>query len=143
MQALLKQQGLWGPVSAKQKKAMVDEDEWNTLVEKAHSATMLSFSVIIEVSAQKTTVGLWLKLESMYMTNSLTNKLHLKQHLFSLRMQEGTPLRKYWECAKSSTKVLKGVKRGTLYVLQGSMLSGSDAVASSHHSVELETGSYE
>ncbi|CAL1399627.1 unnamed protein product [Linum trigynum] len=99
MQALLKQQGLWGPLSTKQKKAAVDDDEWNTLEEKAHSTIMLSLSddVIIEVAAEKTAAGLWLKLESLYMTKSLTNKLHLKQRLFSLRMQEGTPLREHLE----------------------------------------------
>ncbi|CAL1356456.1 unnamed protein product [Linum trigynum] len=99
MQALLKQQGLWGPVSAKQKKAAVDDYEWNTLEEKAHSTIMLSLfdDVIIEVTTEKTVPGLWLKLESLYITKSLTNKLHLKQRLFSLRMQEGTPLSEHLE----------------------------------------------
>ncbi|CAL1393101.1 unnamed protein product [Linum trigynum] len=79
-----------GLLSAKQKKAAFDDDEWNTLEEKAHLNIMLLFSddVIIEVSAEKTVAGLWLKLKSLYMMKSLTNKLHLKQRLFSLRMQE-------------------------------------------------------
>ncbi|CAL1371934.1 unnamed protein product [Linum trigynum] len=53
MQAPLKQQGLWGPLSGKQKKAAIDDDEWNTLEEKAHSTIMLSFSddAIIEFVA--------------------------------------------------------------------------------------------
>ena len=64
MRALLKQQGLWTPLSKK-----------TTDVENAEMAVL-----------EETTSGLWLKLESLYMTKSLTNKLLLKQRLFSLRM---------------------------------------------------------
>lgn len=45
------------------------------------------------VAEEETAVGLWFKLESLYMTKSLTNKLFLKRRLFSLRMEEGTTLR--------------------------------------------------
>lgn len=34
----------------------------------------------------------WEKLESRYMSKSLTNKLHLKQRLYGLKMLEGTDL---------------------------------------------------
>jgi hypothetical protein len=53
----------------------------------------LADDVITEVVDQDTAAALWLKLESLYMTKSLTNKLMLKRRLFALRMQEGTPLR--------------------------------------------------
>jgi len=53
----------------------------------------LADDIITEIADQDTATGLWLKLESLYMTKSLTNKLLLKQRLFGLRMQEGTPLR--------------------------------------------------
>nr|GEU36957.1 retrovirus-related Pol polyprotein from transposon TNT 1-94 [Tanacetum cinerariifolium] len=36
------------------------------------------------------TVGLWLKLESLYMTKSLTNKLRLRDRLYTFRMKPGT-----------------------------------------------------
>lgn len=93
MRSLLKQQGLWAPLSEKPK--FDDVEEWNTGEEKAHSTIMLCLSddVIIEVADEETATGLWVKLESLYMTKSLTNKLLLKQRLFRLRMQEGTPLR--------------------------------------------------
>ena len=69
--------------------------EMEILEEKAHSTIMLCLSddIITEVAEQDTAAGLWLQLESLYMTKSLTNKLLLKQRLFSLRMQEGTSLR--------------------------------------------------
>ncbi|CAL1405059.1 unnamed protein product [Linum trigynum] len=97
MQALLKQQGLWAPLSGKSKKESIDEEEWSTLEEKAHSTILLCLAddIISEIAAEKTVAGLWLKLESLYMTKSLTNKLHMKQRLFSLRMEEGTPLRNH------------------------------------------------
>lgn len=92
MRALLKQQGLWAPLSKDNK---VDAAEMETLEVKAHSTIMLCLAddVITEVSDAETAAGLWLKLESLYMTKSVTNKLLLKQRLFGLRMQEGTQLR--------------------------------------------------
>ena len=53
----------------------------------------LADDIITEIADQDTAARLWLKLESLYTTKSLTNKLLLKQHLFGLRMQEGMPLR--------------------------------------------------
>ncbi|CAL1370653.1 unnamed protein product [Linum trigynum] len=97
MQALLKQQGLWAPLSEKSKKQSIDEEERITLEEKAHSTILLVLAddIITEVATEKTAAGLWLKLESIYMTKSLTNKLHMKQRLFSLRMEEGMPPRNH------------------------------------------------
>ena len=69
--------------------------EMEFLEEKTHSTIMLCLTddIINKVSEEETVVGLWLKLESLYMTKSLTNNLLLKQCLFGLRMQEGTSLR--------------------------------------------------
>ena len=66
-----------------------------TLEEMAFSTILLCLAdeIIIEVSDEKTAASLWQKLESLYMTKSLTNKLLLKQRLFALRMQEGIELR--------------------------------------------------
>lgn len=91
MQALLKQQGIWGPFPEKKSEAA----DLETLEEKAFSTILLCLAdeIIIEVSDEKTTASLWQKLESLYMTKSLTNKLLLKQRLFALRMQEGIELR--------------------------------------------------
>jgi LTR polyprotein gag-polypeptide-like protein len=95
MRALLKQQGLWAPLS----KRTIDAEsaEMAVLEEKAHSTIMLCLAddIITEVAEEETPSGLWLKLESLYMTKSLTNKLLLKQRLFGLRMQEGISLREH------------------------------------------------
>ncbi|KAJ4715305.1 Retrovirus-related Pol polyprotein from transposon TNT 1-94 [Melia azedarach] len=93
MRALLKQQGLWAPLA--RKPADPTTAEMAVLEEKAHSTIMLCLAddIITEVAEEETAQGLWVKLEGLYMTKSLTNKLLLKQRLFSLRMQEGMPLR--------------------------------------------------
>ncbi|CAL1382667.1 unnamed protein product [Linum trigynum] len=69
----------------------------------------LSDDVIIEVAAEKIVAGLWLTLDSLYMTKSLTNKLHLKQRLFNLRMQGGTPLREHLEHLNSILLDLRNI----------------------------------
>ncbi|KAJ4715159.1 Retrovirus-related Pol polyprotein from transposon TNT 1-94 [Melia azedarach] len=93
MRALLKQQGLWAPLARKLADPITAE--MAVLEEKAHSTIMLCLAddIITKVVEEETAQGLWVKLEGLYMTKSLTNKLLLKQRLFSLRMQEGMPLR--------------------------------------------------
>ena len=97
MQALLKQHGLWAPLTKDKNGMDINSAEYKTMEEKAHSMIMLCLAddVITEVADQETAAALWLKLESLYMTKSLTSKLMLKQRLFSLRMSEGTPLREH------------------------------------------------
>jgi hypothetical protein len=98
MRALLRQQGLTKVLEPQEEKigiSAIDEIvERGELEEKAHSMILLSLSdgVLREVADEETTAGLWKKLESLYMKKSLTNRLFLKQRLYTLRMQEGTPL---------------------------------------------------
>ena len=80
--------------------------------EKAHSTILLSLDdhINTEVVYQETAANLWLKLESLYMTKSLTNKLLMKQRLFSLRMQSGTPLRDHLENVNSILLALRNLE---------------------------------
>lgn len=75
----------------------LEDAEMTTLEEKTHLSIMLCLAddSITEVAEEEIATGLWLKLESLYMTNSLTNKLLLKQRLFSLCMHDGQQLRKH------------------------------------------------
>ena len=59
-------------------------------MEKAHSTIILSLKdrVLREVLKEKTTAGSWAKLEGLYMTKSLVNRLYLKQALYSFKMQD-------------------------------------------------------
>lgn len=97
MRALLKQQRRWAPlVGSRQKKVTT---EMVVLEEKAHSMIMLCLAddIITKIAEEKTAQGLWVKLESVYMTKSFTSKFLLKRRLFSMRMQEGLPLRDHMD----------------------------------------------
>ncbi|GJS92397.1 retrovirus-related pol polyprotein from transposon TNT 1-94, partial [Tanacetum coccineum] len=71
--------------------SMSDED-WLGLDEKALATIQLFLTreVFREVIHETTTAGLWLKLESLYMTKSLANKLRLKDRLYTFCMKPGT-----------------------------------------------------
>nr|GEX74205.1 retrovirus-related Pol polyprotein from transposon TNT 1-94 [Tanacetum cinerariifolium] len=58
-----------------------------TLKGKAHKPQILR-----EVIHETTAAGLWLNLESLYMTKSLVNKLRFKDRLYSFRMKPGTSI---------------------------------------------------
>ncbi|GJV93371.1 retrotransposon protein, putative, ty1-copia subclass [Tanacetum coccineum] len=58
----------------------------------SHIHLHLSNNILQEVLKETTAASLWLKLEQICMTKDLTSKMHLKQKLFSLKMQEGGSL---------------------------------------------------
>ena len=95
MKDVMMQQGLWdvlkGGKEGAEEKADVKKSD---LHDKAYSTLVLSLSdrVLREVS----------KLESIYMTKSLTNRLHLKQKLFTFRFFDsrsiGEQLEEFAKC---------------------------------------------
>ena len=109
MKALLKQQGLWAPLSGKKVEPVTTEME--VTEEKAYSTILLCLAdeIIIEVSGVDAAADLWSKLESLYMTKSLTKKLLLKQRLFALRMQEGTQLQDHLDSLNSILLDLRNI----------------------------------
>ncbi|GJW39229.1 hypothetical protein Tco_0065074 [Tanacetum coccineum] len=111
IRALLKQQGIWAPISGKKPADMTDAN-YNLQEEKAHSTILLCLSdeVLDEVGDEETAAGVWKKLETIYMAKSLTNKLLLKQRLFSLRMKEGTSLKEHLDALNSILMDLKNVE---------------------------------
>ena len=58
------------------------------MFERAHSAIILNLGdkVLREVAKEKTAAGIWSKLESLYMTKSLANRLYVKQRLYSFKI---------------------------------------------------------
>lgn len=52
----------------------------------------LSNQILQDVLKEKIVIALWLKLEQLYITKSLTSKLHLKRCLYSHMMFEGRSL---------------------------------------------------
>ena len=98
MRAVLTQNGLKKALDGKTKKpASMTDDQWDELDEKALSSIQLCLSkeVLREVVNETTVAGLWLKLETLYMTKNLANKLRLKEHVYTIRMVEGTPIQSH------------------------------------------------
>jgi len=70
----------------------ITDNEWAKMDERAISAIRLCLAddVLFNIVSETTTAGLWTKLEKLYMTKSLTNRILLKRQLYSLGMKEGT-----------------------------------------------------
>ena len=64
---------------------------------KAGSTIWLSLvdEIMYDVMEENSIAGIWLNLEKRYMSKSLTNKLHLKQKLYGLKMTKGADLRQH------------------------------------------------
>jgi len=75
----------------------MEDDEWNDIDFRAKATIILCLSdeVLYNVINEETTAGLWCRLESLYMTKSLANKLFMKKQLYNLRMKEGTLILQY------------------------------------------------
>ncbi|MFQ6645677.1 hypothetical protein Gotur_020163 [Gossypium turneri] len=63
------------------------------LVQTGLKNLCLANIVLQEVLMKKTLSALWKKLETLYATKSLANRLVFKKHLFTFRMNEGELLR--------------------------------------------------
>nr|GFC94053.1 retrovirus-related Pol polyprotein from transposon TNT 1-94 [Tanacetum cinerariifolium] len=61
------------------------------LNKKAHSFVILCLGnkVLREITEETTKAGVWSKLETLYMTKSLANKLYLKKNLYTFYMSAG------------------------------------------------------
>uniref|UniRef100_A0A2N9GJC7 Integrase catalytic domain-containing protein n=1 Tax=Fagus sylvatica TaxID=28930 RepID=A0A2N9GJC7_FAGSY len=91
-------QGLVKALYGKTKKPeKMTDDEWEELDMKAVSTIrlLLADEVMYDVMEENSTAGIWLNLEKRYMSKSLTNKLHLKQKLYGLKMTDGADLRQH------------------------------------------------
>ncbi|KAL8137092.1 hypothetical protein V2J09_003093 [Rumex salicifolius] len=95
MRAVLTQHGLKKALEGKAKVLpIMTEEQWTELDERALSSIQLCLTreVLREVIHEASGARLWSKLESLYMTKSLANKVRLKEKLYTLRMKEGSEL---------------------------------------------------
>lgn len=93
MRALLVQQGLFKALKGKEVMPETwSDEEKDDVLDRALSAIQLQLADVVlrEVADETTPAKLWLKLETLYMTKSLANRLYAKQRLYTLRMAEGT-----------------------------------------------------
>jgi len=81
MYDLLMQQGVAKALLGKSKQPYtMTNDEWNDLDQRALSSIQLCLAdeVLFNIVSEKNVDGLWTKLEKLYMTKSLTNRILLK-----------------------------------------------------------------
>lgn len=73
------------------KPTTMSNEDWEEMDMKAVSSIRmcLADNVIFNVRGEKTASGLWAKLESLYQSKSLLNRILLKKRLYSLKMKEG------------------------------------------------------
>ncbi|CAA0838475.1 Probable prolyl 4-hydroxylase 11 [Striga hermonthica] len=90
---LLAQQGIQKGLRAEKPKGMEDDD-WQDVPERAARTIRLCLAdeVMYHVMHLKSVDEIWKKLESQFMSKTLTTKLYLKERLYGLKMQEGTDL---------------------------------------------------
>jgi len=76
------------------KSSKMEDDEWNDIdfCAKATIILCLSEEVLYNVMNEETITGLWRRLESLYMTKSLSNKLFMKNQLYNLWMKKDTSI---------------------------------------------------
>lgn len=84
IRALLVQQGYEAALAGEKNLPLTLSDK-----DKIHSTLILCLAdrILREVSKEKSAAAIWVKLESLYMTKSLANRLHLKQKLYTFKMQ--------------------------------------------------------
>ncbi|KAG8486050.1 hypothetical protein CXB51_019370 [Gossypium anomalum] len=111
MMAILVQSGLKKVVTEKK---LENLNCWEELDEKALSAIQLCLpnTILQEVLMEKTSSSLWKRLETLYATKSLANRLALKQRLFTFRMNECELLRDHISQFITLLNDLKNVELG-------------------------------
>ena len=90
---MLIQQGLHKALGGKSKKPeSMKLEDWEEMDEKAANAIKLHLTddVVNNIIDEESVCGIWTKLENLYMSKTLTNKLYLKKQLYALHMGEGT-----------------------------------------------------
>ncbi|KAI4311141.1 hypothetical protein MLD38_036060 [Melastoma candidum] len=81
------------------------------ILSKAHSTILLSLAdeVLREVLGNKTAASLWKTLEDKYQNKSLTNRLYLKQRLYTLWMTESASVKEHVDNFNRIVLDLQGV----------------------------------
>ncbi|GJX31915.1 hypothetical protein Tco_0241770 [Tanacetum coccineum] len=90
MNALLEQRGLAEALEELPAVTIVAYD--NVIQKKVYITLILCLGdrILREITKEMTATGIWKKLETLYMTKSLANRLYLKKKLYTFQMHPGT-----------------------------------------------------
>ncbi|KAH9763957.1 hypothetical protein KPL70_001353 [Citrus sinensis] len=97
MKALLVHQGLdetLAEITSPKKPRKISEDDLPDVLDRAHSAIILSlgYGVLREVGGETTAAGLWKKLEDLYAKKSMAKRLATKKKLYTLQIEGGSSI---------------------------------------------------
>ncbi|KAI6673870.1 hypothetical protein NL676_001776 [Syzygium grande] len=97
------------------------------LMERAKSIILLNLSdeVLIEVVEEKDAAALWAKLQALYVTKGLNNRLYMLKRMFQFRYTEGTSIRSHLDEFNKLMMDLKNVGKILDDEEQGMMLLAS------------------
>jgi len=91
MEAHLRNLGLDEALKGESKMSeSLTSDRKQEILKKAKNSIILSLSdqILRKVVKEPTTAGMWLKLESLYMTKTLPTRIYLKQKFYSFKMND-------------------------------------------------------
>ena len=85
---------VFGDSSGDSGKSTMSDEDWEELDMKAASQIRLSLAknVLANVAGLSTTKEIWDKLENLYQSKSVSNRLYLKEQFYKLQMEEGTKI---------------------------------------------------
>lgn len=95
-----------------------------TEIEKKVRSTIilsLSDSIIKKVAKEKIMAKLWAKVENLYMTKSLLNKLYIKKRTLTLKMAEGSSLEEYIDEFNKVCDTFETIDKGKALFLVSSL----------------------
>ena len=119
VKALLSQQKILKAIEGAKKLPDSLNDEQNfDMLEMALGTIILNLSdnVLREVNDETTAYSVWNKLESLYMTKSLTDKIYLKERLFRFKMDSSKNLGLNLDEFKKMTIELANAEIGRAHV---------------------------
>ena len=95
MRVRLVQQGLQKALDGKRKRPVTmsnDDLEDFDAIALSTIRLCLADDFLFNIAAKKSVASLWNRLENMYMTKYLTNRIYFKRQLYGMKMKEGTKI---------------------------------------------------
>ena len=96
----------------------------------------LANNVLRQVDEEDTTAKVWLKLESLYMTKTPSNKIYLKEQLFVFKIDSSKTLKENFDDLKVITIGLANIDENTFEENQAIILLNS--MPESHKDLKTE-----